>query len=100
MICDICVNGWDSIFMFSLVSSKFLAMRSISLYSVCSVNVKLLQLNKYETDPYVFASIKPKRRFFYKFCASLILGIFLFVSQIPIKIPVRVGMSKNIFSKR
>ena len=27
-------NGWDSILMFSLVSSKFLAMRNITLYSV------------------------------------------------------------------
>ena len=30
-------NGWDSILMFSLVSSKFLAMRNISLYSVLLV---------------------------------------------------------------
>ena len=28
-------NGWDLILMFSLVSSKFLAMRNITLYSVC-----------------------------------------------------------------
>ena len=32
-------NGWDSILMFSLVSTKFLAMRKISLYSVTCCQV-------------------------------------------------------------
>ena len=93
----------ESVFFDLLMIFKLFSDKGVKCHvhtCICSVNVKLLQLNKYETDPYVFASIKPKRRFFYKFCASLILGIFLFVSQIPIKIPVRVGMSKNIFSKR
>ena len=30
-------NGWVKILMFSLVSRKFLAMRNIALYSVCTV---------------------------------------------------------------
>ena len=32
-------NGWDSILMFSLVSTKFLAMRNISLYSVLDLKI-------------------------------------------------------------
>ena len=40
----ICWNGWVEIFMFSLVSRKFLAMRNIALYSVICMYCLLPQL--------------------------------------------------------